>query len=196
MNKILFLDFNWVISFNKFWQTLSITHQNTYTRIQKNIFWNQKDLVKKRMTWEITYIDIIKVISKNTGTPIEKLSSVLQKDCRNIDIDRELIEALYENYRLILITDNMDCFNHWVKPILLRSWKFTNIQNSWDDWYLKWEKSWKIFSQLCEKYNTCIGDTILVDDSKINCLIFSSLWWESIHFESKKKFLSLPLFHE
>lgn len=184
---IIFLDFNWVISHNRFRSRLSQTHKSAYEAIQENIFLSKTNLVQKRMKWEVHYRDIINIIYQKTLINLDVLEDILKEDCENMDIDRDLVDYLSKlDYYLILVTDNMDCFDKWIFPTLIKSWRFEYIWSSCGAGHLKADSWWKVFVEIAQRYNIPIKKCYLIDDSLKNCMILDNIWWNGIHFTSKE----------
>ena len=102
-------------------------------------------------------------------------------DCKKMDISKatlERIKALQEKYHTVLVTDNMDCFDRFIKPALKLEFYFDAVVNSYNEKNLKSENNGFLF----RKYVIGnIKNAILIDNSKKVCDIFSSLGGTVFH---------------
>ncbi len=183
--NIIFIDFNWVISYKNFWHSLEENDKQTYEKINENLFGKNIQLVKDWMLWKYTSLDICKFISKETNVNCEYIYKTLIDDCKNIDLSyeiRKILEKLKKYYKIILVTDNMDCFDFTLKNNKDYFNIFDSIFNSAKEWFFKVDA----YLNYINKYKAQIKLSYLIDDSLWNCQKFNDLWWNSLHVKWEK----------
>ena len=74
--------------------------------------------------------------------------------------------------RVVLVTDNMDCFDRFTVPELSLNTVFDDIANSYDHGRLKTEQNGETFTKYL---SGTIAHAMLVDDSKTSCQFFEKL---------------------
>ena len=183
--NIIFIDFNWVISYKNFWHSLEENDKQTYEKLNETLFSKNIQVVKDWMLWKYTSLDICKFISKETNVDCEYIYKTLIDDCKNIDLSddiKKLLEKLKKYYKIILVTDNMDCFEYTVKNNKDYFNTFDSIFNSAEEWIFKVDA----YLNYINKYNSQIELSYLIDDSLWNCTKFNDLWWKSLHVKWEK----------
>lgn len=117
--KLLFLDFNGVLSYRPFWASLQSTDPLTFSSIQELLFQKNLPLLHQWMRGQVSAEDICSYLAKNLGQDYDYLLQTLIQDCKTIDLfkpARSLLAELKTGYYLVLVTDNMDCFSRWIMP--------------------------------------------------------------------------------
>ena len=191
--NIIFIDFNWVISYKNFWFSFEKSDKTVFEKINKLLFKDNSKIVNDWMLWKCTSFDICKFLSVNLNLDYHYIYETLLNDCINIDLSdwiRDILYKLKKYYYIVLATDNMDCFTDFtVKNNLEYFSVFDSIFNSADFWYFKVDS----YLDYVKKYNSEIELCYLIDDSKNNCEKFSSLWWNILNLtreEFVEKWLS------
>lgn len=191
--NIIFIDFNWVISYKNFWFSFEKSDKTAFEKINKLLFKDNSKIVNDWMLWKCTSFDICKFLSVNLNLDYHYIYETLLNDCINIDLSdwiRDILYKLKKYYYIVLATDNMDCFTDFtVKNNLEYFSVFDSIFNSADFWYFKVDS----YLDYVKKYNSEIELCYLIDDSKNNCEKFSSLWWNILNLtreEFVEKWLS------
>lgn len=177
MNKQnIFIDFDGTVCFDYFWRSAP---QEVNKIITKFLFQDNVQLIENWMRGKLLSEDIATLIAKNTGLDYDLIYDILVKDCQNMYISPELLQAISDlgkNNTTILITDNMDCFNRFTKPALQLEKYFSFIFNSCDFGILKDDTtSGGLFKKVCDIYKFDITKSVLVDNSEENCTIFTKL---------------------
>lgn len=177
MNKQnIFIDFDGTICFDYFWRSAP---QEVNKIITKFLFQDNTTLIENWMRGNLSSKNIVTLIAENTGLDYDLIYDILVKDCQNMYISPELLQAISDlgkNNTTILITDNMDCFNHFTKPALRLEKYFSYVFNSYDFGILKDDTtSGGLFKKVCDIYKFDITKSVLVDNSEENCTIFTKL---------------------
>lgn len=170
-NKILFVDFNGVISYNHFWSEFATEKQAI-----SHIFGT--DLVNEWMRGNKTSEEINEIFANVAGLDYESVLSSFIRDCEQIDLDETVLSLVSskKDYIKILATGNMDSFDRWTlakNPILKDS--FDYIHNSANLKTLKTDNNGQYFLDTCQFFNANIVNCIHIDDSINICNIFNKL---------------------
>lgn len=175
---ILFIDFNWVISYKNFWFSLEIKDKPIYEKINNFLFKDNIQIVKDWMLWKYDSAEICKFLSDELNINYEYVYKNFICDCENIDLSEsiwKLLKNLKKSYNIILVTDNMDSFTEFTVKSNIKYFSiFDSIFNSADAWYFKVDS----YSDYIMQYNSEIKSCYLIDDSENNCKNFGSLWWK------------------
>ena len=178
--NIIFIDFNWVISYNNFRYSLKRVNNNLFNEIQRILFVENIELVRWWMKWQYSSEEICGIVAESLWEDKLYLYNILVADSKDLDVSESIIlklKKLKKYYKIILITDNMDCFSRWIVPSHQDLFDvFDDIFDSSKVWFFKNENNWKIFIDYVEKYWAQIENSILIDDSKNNCNSFVWLW--------------------
>lgn len=177
--RLIFVDFNGVISYKNFWDSIRISDKHIYKKIDSFLFRDNFDLVRIWMKGKKSSEEIHQFISEELNISFEYLFSHFKQDCETIDISNKILnnlESIKENFYLILRTDNMDSFTRFTLPANPRlSRVFDEIDNSFELKELKRENNGYYFTNKARKYNLEIKDCLLIDDSSKNCDFFNEL---------------------
>jgi hypothetical protein len=189
--NIIFIDFNWVISYKNFWHSLEEKDKVIYEKINKTLFSENIQLIRDWMLWKYTSQDICKFISKELNINYEYIYNTLINDCKNIDLSleiKDILEKLKKYYNIILVTDNMDCFTKFTTKKNQNYFDvFDSIFNSAKEWYFKVDS----YLNYIKKYDSKIELSYLIDDSIWNCEKFSKLWWNAINVKWKESVIKV-----
>lgn len=179
--SILFLDFNGVLSYNKFWNQLeSETHEyhHYWSMLHEYLFVKDRKLFSQWMLVELTSEKVHRIIEINTSISYEFLFPLFVEDCKTIDISESIldqIELLKEKYYCILATDNMDSLERYTLPAYPRIQQvFHQIDNSYHNKMFKKSNNGEYFLKRTREMNVPFSQCILIDDSKGICSIFES----------------------
>lgn len=129
--------------------------------------------------------EINELIAQRTGLGFGVLWHAFTRDCKSMRISSDLIAeitALRKVWRVILTTDNMDCFDRFTVPALSLETAFDGIANSFNEGCLKTDSNGETFiSHLAGE----ITEAVLVDDSKTTCEFFRKLGGTAYHVTNK-----------
>jgi len=181
MKNIIFIDFNGVISYQPFWNSIqSPDHELHYLseHIERFLFKENINIVNDWMMGKQTSEEIHNLLRARLPVDFSKdaLFRVFKNDCINIDVyDRILnaIMSLRDKSYLVLMTDNMDCFDRFTVPSNPRLREvFDYIVNSSSTGRGKRSLNCKSFIDVIDKFSTSHPHSILIDDSNGNCTAF------------------------
>lgn len=180
--NIVFIDFNGVISCDKFWKSLEDEEHELHKfkeGIETFLFRDNKPMLLDWMIGKYTSEDVHKMISDKLKMPYDAFFATFQEDCANIDISEKILkeaDKLKRYYKVILATDNMDSFDRFSlpkNPLMTES--FDEIDNSYNTKIFKTSDNGKYFLRKIAEAGAVISNCILIDDSEKNCNMFRSL---------------------
>lgn len=182
-NKILFIDYNGVLSYKPFWHSLLDSSNSLaylFEKIEKVLFKQNIEIIRDWMVGKYTTEEIHDFLANNLDEEFskEELLDVFINDCKKLDISQECIDSLKklkDEYILILMTDNMDCFDRYTIPAQKDYFDvFDEISNSYGAKKNKRENNCERFFDYIKKYNIQRENCILIDDSLKNCDTFDT----------------------
>ncbi len=86
---ILFIDFNGVISYNKFWHSIYAKSHPLYKYselIENYLFKENVNILADWMVGKYTSEEIHKILEEELNIPYEELYAIFIQDCKQIDI--------------------------------------------------------------------------------------------------------------
>lgn len=183
--RILFVDFNGVISYNPFWFSLINPNHPLhiyYEPIENLLFRGEnkiKRLVDDWMMGKYTSEQIHKIIENKTGAPHQELLKVFYEDCKRLDISKPIlrhIKTLRRNWYCILRSDNMDTLHRFTLPANPQlADAFDEIHSSFLLRQLKKTNGGIYFKTTTANFGIKIENCVLIDDSISNCILSESL---------------------
>ena len=84
--NIIFIDFNWVLSYKNFWFSLEKSDKIMFEKINKLLFKDNSKIVNDWMLWKRTSFDICKFLSVNLNLDYHYIYETLLNDCITIDL--------------------------------------------------------------------------------------------------------------
>jgi FMN phosphatase YigB (HAD superfamily) len=182
LKRILFCDYNGVLSYNKFWSTISDpehVYHSFHNKIIKYLFVENAHIIDDWMTGKYTLEEIHTMISEYSGIPYEFILATFIEECKKMDASEALLRIIAnkkDSYYRILATGNMDSFNRFTLPAnpLLRS-SFDEINNSYDVGILKNTDNGRYFVEKSKQLGVPLENSVLIDDSQQFCDIFTRL---------------------
>lgn len=188
----IFVDFDGTICFDYFWRSAPEEIKKT---IGKFLFQNNTYLLEDWMRGQKSSEDINQIISDNCNLDYNMIWNYFIKDCENMYISEDILDALSackKNNTLILITDNMDCFNRFTINKLKLSNYFHYIFNSYDYGVLKDDPLPKgFFKKVIDLNGFDIQKSVLLDNSQKNCDLFNQLGGSSFLIKDKQDVVSI-----
>lgn len=187
MKPILFVDFNGVISYQNFWNSIySEDHKlfNLRNDINTFVFVENKNFVKDWMVGLHTAEEAHDLIKEKFDIDKDYLFEIFKKDAETIDVSEKILlklQDLKSKYKVVMITDNMDTFTRFTlpnNPEISRT--FDGIFVSFHTGKLKKTDEGKVFKNIVNLFDSKLEESILVDDSKSNCELFESIGGKSI----------------
>lgn len=175
----LLIDFDGTICFDYFWRSAD---ESIKGYIKEFLFSGKSPLVESWMKGDLTSEDVNAVISRNLGIDYDYLWKIFVSDCRSMYIrpsTTSLIKKAKKKFFTILITDNMDSFDRFTLPALGLEKYFHHIANSYNYMALKNQEKGKLFQLVASRNKVNLNEAILIDNSKVNCTMFSALGGQS-----------------
>lgn len=172
---ILFVDFDGTLCHSKFWRSLDNEQSK---RVQELVFKNNPTKANDWMTGECTAEEINRFVADELGIAYEEIWKVFVKDCQNMEVDTEALEILQSfrgEYRVVLITDNMDSLSRFTVPALNLGHYFDDIVNSFEAGKMKRDNEGELFANYASSHDVPLEECILIDDSESICELFQSL---------------------
>lgn len=188
----IFIDFDGTICFDYFWRSAPEEIKKT---IGKFLFQDNTYLLEDWMRGKKSSEDINQIISDECNLDYNMIWNYFVKDCNNMYIPEAILDVLSackKNNTLILITDNMDCFNRFTINKLKLLNYFHYIFNSYDYGVLKDDPLPKgLFKKVIDLNGFDIQKSVLLDNSQKNCDLFSQLGGSSFLIKDKQDVVSI-----
>ncbi len=179
---VLFIDFDRTICFDRFWRSLP---SEELSKVQSFLFVDNRKLFGEWMRGESTSEEINRFVADNCGLDYEYLWKIFVKDCESMRVDISILEklnGLRDAYEVILMTNNMDCFDRFTLPKLHLNNYFDKIINSYDQKRLKQDDSGLLFKEYCDE----VSRAYLIDDSPIVCDVFIEIGGTSLQITEEE----------
>jgi hypothetical protein len=178
-SKLLFVDFNGVLSYKHFWFTLEDTNPQTKHKIEDYLFNQNPQLVKDWMNGMYTSEQIVALLSEEKHLDYNYIWKVFVQDCKDLDVSMLILNKLNQmkdEFYLVHSTGNMDCFNRWTLPANpMMSEVFDRIDNSYNLGYQKNHNDGKYFKKTIAELGFTPNRSYVVDDSAKVCKVFADL---------------------
>lgn len=176
--RMLFIDFNGVISYKPFWFSLKDPGHPLFkigNAVEDYLFKSNREIVKDWMFGKYTSEEVHLILKENIQDEfdVEDLYEVFCEDCRNLDISKNILNELRklkDHYYLVLMTDNMDSFDRYTLPAHPElNEVFDEINNSYNVRCSKRDNNCEIFTRYIDTYDVHKSESIFLDDSQRNC---------------------------
>ena len=170
--KTLFIDFDGTICHDRFWRSLP---KDENQQIQDLLFNGNNSIVVDWMKGVYASEEINELVSKETGLRYEYLWETFVHDCKTMYVSKEILEKvklLRNQFHIVLITGNMDCFTRFTVPSLKLQEYFNVIVNSYEEKQLKTDENGYTFTK---HLKGDIQNAILIEDSEKSCEVFNNL---------------------
>jgi FMN phosphatase YigB (HAD superfamily) len=162
--KVIFIDWNKTLSNSHFWRNLP--------DVETVLFLANRDLLAPWMKNEYSSEDICQALSAQTGIPYEDIFKALQESCATMEfVDPKLPELIAKvranGIKVVLATDNMDCFTRFTVPALHLDQIFDDTLASCDLKILKRDvetNSIPFFDGYLKKNGFTYAEAVLLDD--------------------------------
>lgn len=174
-HRALFVDFNGTVCFDHFWRSSSASVQQAARDL---LFSGDVKLVENWMCGTISSEAVNRLVAEHAGVDADALWVDFIRDCQTMRVKQSVFEGLYvlrDRYRLIMITDNMDCFNRFTVPALRLDHVFHHVANSCDYGLLKKQDHGRFFKQVAEECHVDLAQSFLLDDCVDTCQVFASV---------------------
>ncbi len=168
IQTILF-DFHGVLCFYEFYKPmLELEYPEVLEWISKNVFEEDKELVRSWMRGELSSDQMNKDIAKRVGIEFEILNKAFIDSVQSMKLDEELMSCIFKiretGIKVGLVTDNMDVFAKITAPRHQLEEKFDVIVSSADYGFLKKENNGKLFDIALEQLGGSIASSLMVDN--------------------------------
>src|SRR3989344_9107440 len=178
IQTILF-DFHGVLCFYEVYKPmLELEYPEKLEWISKNVFEEDKGLVRKWMRGEISSDEMNRNIAKRAGMDFDVLNKAFIESALNMKLDEKLLLFISKireaGMKVGLVTDNMDVFSEITAPAHRLKEKFDAIVNSVDYGFLKKENHGKLFDIALEKLGGSIQNSLMVDNQPAVIELFES----------------------
>ncbi len=180
MTKTLFIDLDGTLCHDRFWRSLD---PDLMDKVQQHLFQSGKATVIDWMNGVHTSEDINRKLAEDLNISYDHLWSIFVKDCQQMKVENVVLEklkALKKQYKLVLITDNMDCFDRFTVPALKLNEYFDLIVNSFNERTSKNENDGQLFQEVMERVGSTPSESILMDNSEKSCKVFTDLGGKSL----------------
>ena len=194
--KLLFVDFNGVISHDPFWKSLHDPNHAFHDRvrdIETFLFQENFHIVLDWMVGKYNTEEIHQLLSEQLKLDYDWLLETFIEDCNHMILSDSILEhlkPLKETYTLILATGNMDSFDRFVLPShpSLRE-IFDEVHNSYNFELFKTSYKGYYFRKVMHKYNTSPENAFLIDDSGSTCKTFTYLGGNALKTKTEEEVL-------
>jgi len=193
MKPVLFIDFDGVLSYQKFWFSLADS-KNDYHKyhqaVSDLVFQQNKQMVNDWLTGKCTSEGINQFVANELNLDYEKLFSIFCNDCSNFRVSENLLNTilgLKNKYYTVCRTDNMDCFDRFILPANpLMEDAFNEIDNSYN---LKELKNLSYYKAKADRLGVSLKDCVLIDDSQNVTEFFKQSKAKAIKVSGEEKVL-------
>src|ERR1044072_1737700 len=117
MKPVLFIDFHRTLCHDLFWRSLPA---EIVEKIRLFEFDEQK-IAYRWMRGEFTSEEINQQLAQVVGMEYAELWRVFVENCRTMHVSQQSLQnisGLREQFQIVLMTDNMDCFDRFTVPSL------------------------------------------------------------------------------
>lgn len=175
MKPILFVDFDGVLSSDRFWRGMGA---EDYERIQEFLIVGNRPMMNRWMRGGHTAEEINAYLSEHLHIPYEKLWEVFVNDAKTMNISFDVLNTigqLRDRFHTVLITVNMDSLERFTVPAHNLDSYFDVVVNSYKDGRFKSEEGGQQFLDTANSLNAPIEFSYLIDDRENNCEVFRNL---------------------
>jgi FMN phosphatase YigB (HAD superfamily) len=188
--KVIFIDWNKTLSESHFWRH--------FPEAETVMFLANRELLNPWMRGECTSEKICQTIAEETTFSESDIFNDLKESCAVMEfVDHEVPELIRKirarGIRVVLATDNMDCFSRFTVPALKLRELFDDVLISCDMKILKvevWESCIPFFKKFLTENNLTYADTVLLDDSDWFADEYERLGLAVTVIENKEKLLA------
>lgn len=200
--KVIFIDWNGTLSRSLFFEQMNNDkhpYHHLLPSIEEWLFRKNKKLCSEWMYGKYTSESIIEMMSKDLQIDYDLLLTELRTSCENMKLISNEIPSLIKKIkehgiRVVIATDNMDCFTKWTVPALGLERLFDEILNSFDLGIVKNDFSPEgkplFFEQFMNKYKLDYSNTLLLDDSSKTCNLLRSAGMQCITIDSNETMIN------
>lgn len=198
--KVIFLDWNGTLSDSLFWDHLKnskIDEERDLLKIwETSMFSNKKEFINDWMRGKYTTEEVLKNVSTDTKTNYDRLLKEFVKGCESMELSSPqiipLVHKLQEKgIKVVIATNNMDCFTRWTIPAMKLNIVFDEIINSSDQKALKKDLDSEgkslFFKDFFTRNKIDMKDCVFIDDSVDHDNTISNMGIKYIQIDSSKE---------
>jgi FMN phosphatase YigB (HAD superfamily) len=199
--KVLFVDFNGVISYDPFWKSMTdLKHplHAYYEQIEELLFRGEnkiEGLIDDWMLGKHTSEDVHHIIADRLKAPYQEIFNVFCEDCKHLDISKPIlqgIQALRKDYYCILRTDNMDTLHRFTLPANPHLAKaFDEVHSSYLLHQMKKTDGGKYFITTVSDLGVEMKNCVFIDDGKSNIALFESIGGKGYRTQNEAKVVAV-----
>ncbi|MCI0714224.1 MAG: hypothetical protein L0154_28975 [Chloroflexi bacterium] len=176
MYKTVFIDWYQTLSTSTFWSHLenpAYIHHALFEPLRRTLIEEQNAVFEDWLVGRINSEQVMAIVSERTGIPYgliwDEFIAGFDHQCLVSEEIYGLVQTLRaHSIRVVIATDNMDCFNRWCVPALALDKHFDDILNSFYVGHLKKEFAGGkalFFHQYLVHHSIGPGESIIFDDS-------------------------------
>ncbi len=136
--RVVFVDWYGTLSVSNFWghfENPSHERHALFSRIEKTLFVENRELLIPWMTGKLNSEQVLRVVSDKLGLSYEMLFEEFVASCKEMRLVSDqalpLVKSIRsKGVRVVIATDNMDCFSRWTVPALKLEDEFDAILDS------------------------------------------------------------------
>jgi hypothetical protein len=189
--KVIFIDWNKTLSDSHFWRH--------FPEAETVMFLANRELLNPWMRGELSSEKICQTIAEETTFSESDIFNDLKESCAVMEfVDPEIPELIKKirarGIKVVLATDNMDCFSRFTVPALKLKELFDDVLVSCDTKILKVEvreSCIPFFKKFLTENNLKYSDTVLLDDSDWFAEAYEALGLPVTVIENKEKLLAV-----
>lgn len=174
-DSVLFLDWDGTLSRARFW---SAVDGALYGNIQRLLFQDNRPLVAEWMRGGRSSEEVCAWLADRTGAGAAELFKALAAGCAAMTVTEEAagaIGSIRATTRVILVTDNMDCFSRFTLANSQVKGLFDEVVNSAAVGRLKNDDGGWSFLEAASRNGAAVKDCRLIDDSAGTCALLTEL---------------------
>lgn len=174
--RCIFVDWHNTLSQSLFWDHLeaggSVSRQ-LCARLRSSLFGRRRELLNPWMRGTLSTEAVMEIIAEDTGLPSDLILTEFIAGCQQMAFDSPDIPALVgtlraDGCRVVIATDNMDCFLRWTVPSLGLTDIFDDILCSAEIGGLKRDLDGGgqsvFFRKALSEFRLRPGESVLLDD--------------------------------
>lgn len=178
MIKLLLVDFDGVMSMDRFYANPPKEHQKAISELQQHLFGDDKTLVTQWMRGELSFQQLHREVAAQSGIDPSIYDEALTRSVHNMRLNVEMLETIASlrkaGVAVALFTDNMDIFDNLTVPLYELDQKFDAIYSSSAYGRLKLEND-TLLMRAAREADAQPHQVALVDDRERSCEFIRSL---------------------
>lgn len=198
MIKLLLVDFDGVMSIDKFYADHPKKFEEEFAHLRSALFMNPEDnLLDEWMRGRLAYHELHKKIAEKKHINPAIYDAALIKSIAAMKLNRHMLDTVRKlrasGVKVVLFTNNMDIFNDVTVDLFGLGELFDDIYNSSDHGKLKFEDD-SLFKRALSEAGVQADEAALVDDSTHSIESMHALGGQAFHYVDYTE--SHPAFEE